>query len=128
MFISRIVLMLSLLIAPLAYAHTPAQLEPELTEQEAAALAEQIEQFMAMVQAAGGFYIVALSNVPVKAQAATIKAIETASHHELCCDIIGMPEPHTVIFRTEAGKVEAEKLHNTFSKLGCESELIEMPA
>jgi hypothetical protein len=128
MFISRVILTLSLLVASLACAHAPAQPELELTEQETAVLVEQIEQFMAMVQAAGGFYIVALSNVPVKAQAATIKAIETASHHELCCDIIGMPEPHTVIFRTEAGKVEAEKLHNTLSKLGCEAEFIEMPA
>lgn len=128
MFISRMVLMLSLLVVLLMHADIFTQPELELTEQEAAALVKQIEHFAAMVQAAGGFYIVAISNVPFNAQTATIKAIESASNHELCCDILGMPEPHTIIFRTEAGKVEAEKLQKALEKLGCEAELIEMPA
>lgn len=113
-----------LLISSVAVAHVPAQ--PQPSEEEMAAMAQQIELFLTMVQEVGGLYIVTVTDMPAKTKAAAFRAMEVASHHALCDDIIGMPEPHTVMFKSAAGKPEAQKLKIVLEKLGCTVELIEL--
>ena len=98
-----------------------------MTEQEAVAFMEQIEQFVAHAKAVGGLYIVVLVDMPANNQEGVVKTVEMVTNHPLFDGIIGMPNP-SMVFKSVAGKAEAEKLKKTLEKLGCTVELLEMPA
>lgn len=118
-------LIFALLLLPfLAIAQQPVQ--PQLSDQEIAAIGQEIEQAIETIRQVGGLYFVMITDMPAVAKKAAIKALETASQHELCDDIIGMPEPHTVIFKSEAGKAEAQKLKAALEKIGCTVEIMDI--
>lgn len=123
MFKSKLALGL-LLISSVITAHVPAQ--PQPSEEEIAAMVQQMEEFLAMVKEVDGLYITTVIEMPAKIKLAAFRVMELSSKNELCEDMIGMPEPHTVIFRSPAGKAEAQKLKAALEKLGCKVELIEL--
>ena len=98
MFTSKFFLGLLLLSCPLI-ANTPAQFEP--TEEQVAQMMEQMEEFVAMVQQVGGLYIVAVGEIPQHKKMAAYHTMKTAAE---------------------------QKLKAALEKLGCQTELIEMPA
>lgn len=124
MFTSRILLTLSLLVAPLSYANTPAM--PELSEQEIQMLEQQMEQAMEAIRQVGGLYIVNIEALPSRSKIAVIKALKEAAKSPHCDELFEMPEPHTIVFKGEQGKAEAAKLIQTLEKLGCKAELLEL--
>lgn len=126
MFISRIALLLLLAVAPFSYAMSPA--EPEVSETELALAMEQLNAFLQLAHDIGGFYILSIVEPSVRAQKEAVKLLQNASNHELCTDLFGMPEPHTIVFGTPQGKVEAEKLKAALEALGCTVELTDLVA
>lgn len=120
MFTSKFFLGLLLFACPIV-AHTPAQLEP--TEEQVAQMMEQMEEFLAMVQQVGGLYVVAVGEIPQHKKMAVYQAIKTASEHPLCIEA----DPSAIVFKSVEGKIQAQKLKAALEKLGCQTELIEMP-
>lgn len=118
----RVALALLLVVSPLAYSHTPAQ--PEPTQEELELMAQHVEEFLEMVKQVGGLYIVAVAQMPTHAKMAAFNVMKAAAEHDLCVEA----DPSAVIFKSVAGKVEAQKLKAALEKLGCTVELIEMPA
>lgn len=124
MFSSRILLAFLLAIVPFSYATAPDS--QGVSEEEINLAIQQIDQFFQMVEEIGGLYVVTIVEPSSHAQKKAVEILYNASCHELCIDFMGMPEPHTIVFGSPLGKIEAEKVKAALEVLGCVVELNEI--
>ena len=114
----KLLLCASLLVSSISLAN--------ISEAEAAQLAQDIEAGMQIIKNVGGFYLVTISKIPA-AQIKTIKTIiATASKSETCVDYRSDDQVHLLVFCGPEGSQEAQGIKQVLEKKGCEVELLEM--
>lgn len=114
----KLLLIASLLVSSISLAN--------ISEAEAAQLANDIEAGMQIIQSVGGFYLVSVFKIPA-AQTKTInKIITTASQSEFCVDFRSSPEEQLLVFMGPEGAEEAKEIKQLLEKKGCVVELLEL--
>lgn len=98
----------------------------DVSEAEAAQLAQDIEAGMEIIKAVGGFYFVSVSKIPAAQTKTITKILSTASHSEFCVDFRTSPEEQMLVFAGAEGAQEAKELKQLLEKKGCVVELIEL--
>ena len=128
-----LVIIALVLLAKAIFAHGRISSSQKPTEQDIQALIDEAnkmcqitEQMMEGVRKMGGFHIVKVASISDSSKAAVIEILMQASKSPYCDDLYEMPEPNTIVFWGEEGKLEAQKLIKELEKLDCEGELLRL--